>query len=152
VFAVYDGDGGNDDFPKGSWRFLYFPDTGTLRRHPATDLVFPSCRVSYSEVLTLPSEDSPWRAALGIGPKHLGYEVYRDLSLEMGGSDHLLGYPCPIQGDVLYKKDVRHLLTVSGAQATGWEWGDGGALYFTLPDADLKAGRFDRVRMEMDCG
>ncbi len=152
VFARYDEDDGNDDLPKGAWRFLYFPDTGKLKRHPSPDLVFASCRVSYSEVLTLPAPDSPWRTQLGIGPKHLGYECYRDLQMELGGGVHLLGYPVTIQGDVLGKKGVRHLLTISGAQATGWEWGDGGALYFTLPEADLRAGRFDRVKLEMQCG
>lgn len=152
VFARYDGDDGNDDFPKGSWRLLYFPDTGKLKRYPAPDLIFPSCRVSYSEVLTLPDHESPWRTQLGIGPKHLGYECYRDLLMEMSGGDRLLGYPLPIQGDVLRKKGVRHLLTISSAQATGWQWGDGGALYFTLPEADLRAGRFDRVQLEMQCG
>lgn len=152
VFAVYEGDDVYDGFPKGSWRFLYFPDTAKLKRHPAPDLVFPSCRVSYSEILTLPKTESPWRAALGIGPKHPGYECYDDLQRELVGGDLLLGHPWPIQGDVLRKKSVRHLLTISGAQATEWRWGDWGALYFTLPEADLKAGRFDRVKLEMQCG
>jgi hypothetical protein len=43
------------------------------------------------------------------------------------------------------------LLTIGGNKHTGWEFADGGALYFTLPEADLKAGRFDHVEMIMDC-
>jgi hypothetical protein len=66
--------------------------------------------------------------------------------------DHLLGHPFPIQGDILHEKSVRHLLTICGNEHTGWEFGDGGALYFLLPEGDLKAGWFDRVEMVMDCG
>lgn len=152
VFARYDGDDGNDDFPKGSWRLLYFPDTGKLTRCPPPDLLFASCRVAFNEVLTLPENGPPRKAELGIGPKHLGYEAYYHLHMEMCPGDHLLGHPFTIHNDVLGKKSVRHLLTICGNDAAGWEWGDGGALYFTLPEADLKAGRFDRVKMEMQCG
>jgi uncharacterized protein YwqG len=66
--------------------------------------------------------------------------------------DHVLGHPFPIQGGAPGKKGSRHLLTIGGNDDMEWEWGDGGALYFTLPEADLRAGRFDRVEVEMQCG
>jgi uncharacterized protein (TIGR02996 family) len=152
VFARYDEDDGNDDFPKGSWRLLYFPDTAKLTRCLPPEPSFRSCRVVFNEVLTLPENGPPWGTELGVGSKHLGHEAYYNLHMEMCPGDHFLGYPFTIQGDVLGKKSVRHLLTIGGNDAAGWEWGDGGALYFTLPEADLKQARFDRVKMEMQCG
>ena len=32
-----------------------------------------------------------------------------------------------------------------------WGWLDGDVVYFTLPEDDLKQGRFDRVKMTMEC-
>jgi uncharacterized protein (TIGR02996 family) len=158
VFALYDEDEGNDDidFDKGRWRFLYFPDDTNLVRHDFDDDLpsgsrFRSCRVSYSEGLTLPAEDSPWGKKLGVGPDSPGHETYFDLHMDMSLSDHLLGYPFTIQEDVLGKKSVRHLLTLDSNDGAGWEWGDGGQLYFTLTESDLKAQRFDRVKLELQC-
>jgi uncharacterized protein YwqG len=34
----------------------------------------------------------------------------------------------------------------------GSRWGDGGTLYFCMPEGDLRAGRFDRVQaVTQDC-
>jgi uncharacterized protein (TIGR02996 family) len=155
VFAAHDEEGGNDDFPKGSWRLFYFPDASQLaRREFDSDLPdesrFPSCRLWFTEWLTLPSEDSPW--GKGLFAESEAADAYADLFVDRALGDHILGHPFPIQGDILGKKTVRHLLTVGGNDDTGWEWGDGGALYFTLDEKHLRAGKFDRLRMRMDCG
>jgi len=154
VFVTYDEEGGNDDYPKGSWRLFYFPDmTGLARREPdATppEVSFPSCRLWFTEWLTLPHEESPW--GKGLFDDAEAADAYADLYVDRRLGDHLLGYSAPIQGDILGKKSMRHLLTIGGNDDTDWEWGDGGALYFTIPETDLEQGRFDRVRMEMECG
>ena len=156
AFALYRGDG-DDDFPDGSWRLFYFPDPAALARRDFDDDLeavsrFPACRVTFADALTVPKWDSPWAAeleALGVGEYG---EPFADVYFDLTPGAHLLGHPSPIQGDTLGSKDVRHLLTICGNEHTGWEFGDGGALYFTLSDADLTAGRFDRVKMHMDCG
>jgi uncharacterized protein (TIGR02996 family) len=155
AFCVYHGDG-DDWFPDGTWRLFYFPDTSKLVRREIEaelpdDTGFPSCRVEYAETLTLPKWGSPWASELeAIGIGEYG-DPFSDIYYDLSRADRILGYPCPIQGDILGKKSMRHLLTISGNDNTGWEFGDGGALYFTLKENDLKAGRFDRVKMDMDC-
>jgi uncharacterized protein (TIGR02996 family) len=54
VFAAYDLESGNDDFPKGSWRLFHFPDATKLaRRELDAELPdesrFPSCRLWFAE-------------------------------------------------------------------------------------------------------
>ena len=157
LFAAYNPEEGSDDFPKGSWRLFYFPDAAKLaRRDPDDDLPdesrFPSCRLWFAEWLTLPHEDSPWSGELYDSDDSEAADAYADVYVDRALGDHLLGYPVPIQSDMLGKKSVRHLLTIGGNDDTEWEWGDGGALYSTLPDDALKQQKFDRVRMEMQCG
>ncbi len=155
AFCLYTGDG-DDDFPDDSWRLFYFPDPTKLVRHELDaeledESQFPSCRVEYAETLTLPDRDSPWEHELkAIGNTDVDSE-YMSLYYNMCPGDHILGYPFPIQWDILGNKTVRHLLTICGNDETGWEFADGGALYFTLKEADLLAGRFDRVKMIIDC-
>ncbi|MBY0460163.1 MAG: DUF1963 domain-containing protein [Gemmataceae bacterium] len=155
VFAAYRGDG-DDWFPDGSWRLFHFPAAAVLARRELDDGLadesrFPPQRVSFAETLTLPKWGSPWAAelaAIGIG----GYGGdFSDIYFDLAPGDHLLGYPYPIQGDILGSKAVRHLLTINSHEEDGWMLGDGGAFYFVLPEADLKAGRFDGVQMHMDC-
>lgn len=156
AFCLYRGDG-DDWFPDGTWRLFYFPDVSKLeRREPPDELNaegrFPSCRVEYAETLTVPKWDSPWAKeleALGIG-EYGG--SFSDTYFELAPGSHILGHPSPIQNDFLGTKTVRHLLTIGPNDKTGWEFGDGGALYFILDEKDLKAGAFDKVRMDMDCG
>jgi uncharacterized protein (TIGR02996 family) len=151
VFCHYDPDGGNDDFPKGSWKLLHFPDASKFTRNLPLDVSFNPCRLAFSECLTLPDPDSPWRKQLSLHVHRDAPEMYRDFV--MGGQlgYPILGYPSPIQGDMLGKKSVRHLLTLYSDDKVGWMWGDGGSLYFLIDEADLKAHRFDRVRLAMQC-
>jgi uncharacterized protein (TIGR02996 family) len=157
VFCRYTGDG-DDDFPRGTWRLFFFPDPAKLVRRELDEELpegarFPSCRLKYTEILTLPATDSPWsRELVEMFIDTSWGSPYSELQLELCPGDHILGHPDPCQGDILGTKAVRHLLTICGDQHTGWEWGDGGKLYFILPEDDLKHGRFDAVEMQMDCG
>jgi len=156
VFSLYNEDGGNDDFDaKGSWRVFYFPEDADFAYVPfPSDLDeggLPACRLTFAETLTLPEEDSPWRKEIGLGEDVDAWEIYREYIAGYGNGHQLLGYPSIIQGDMLGKKTMRHLLTLGGDENMGWQWGDGGKLYFTMSETDLKAKRFEGVRFEMQC-
>ena len=153
VFCRYDEDDGNDFFPKGTWRLLHFPEGTKLVRAPSgPEMTFRSGRVTFTETLTVPEEESPWKKDIGLGKDRDVWWTYQEKIAGFRGGHQVLGYPGQIQGDVLGKKTVRHLLTIGPDPITGWEWGDGGSLYFVLPEDDLLAGRFDRVKMDMQCG
>jgi uncharacterized protein YwqG len=47
--------------------------------------------------------------------------------------------------------DWRLLLQIDSDDDAGWMWGDVGRLYFWIRDADLRAGRFDKVWMIQQC-
>jgi uncharacterized protein (TIGR02996 family) len=158
VFCAYEEGSGNDAFDDGAWGLLYSPDSTALERHePDADrggALFRPCGLEFTEILTLPSRYSPWGdelARLLADEDDSANEEYRILYYELWKDHVLLGYPFPIQGDVLGAKSVRHLLTISRDDNTGWEWGDGGSLYFTLAETDLKQGRFERVEVVVDC-
>lgn len=90
------------------------------------------------------------------------------------------GYPDQIQGDMMLEcalvcaglscgdstayrdpqlpvfreqaRDWRLLLQVPSAEPAGMMWGDVGCLYFWIRDNDLRAGRFERAWMILQCG
>jgi uncharacterized protein (TIGR02996 family) len=154
LFCLYDY---GTDFTKRNWRLLHFPDaSGLVRREQHPDLpeehVAAAGRLSFAEGPTLPDVDSPWGKELlrAVRPADPGGEAYRHLYIDdttVGGADMLLGHPHPFEGDVLGKKSVRHLLTTGGSD---W-WPDGNMMYVTIPEADLKAGRFDRAKATLQC-
>lgn len=45
----------------------------------------------------------------------------------------------------------RSLLQLDGDDELRWGWGDAGRFHHVLPDDDLKAHRFDRVMVELQC-
>ncbi|MBX9625129.1 MAG: DUF1963 domain-containing protein [Gemmataceae bacterium] len=137
-------------------RVLYLPDTAALarRRHPAElDSIsrFASRRLLFGETLMLPDNHSPWWADIGLGDDERAWDAYRELIDTLALGHRVLGYPMPIQSDPLGGRSVRHLLTVDSDDDMGWTWGDGGSLYFTIGEADLRAGRLGRARCEMQC-
>jgi len=158
VFSVYDKDEGNDDFPKGSWKLIYFPDTSKLTRNLPPEVSFNPCRLSFTEFLSVPDIESRWAVEIALAKWTDGIayveqedplELYREEILGAQAGCRILGYPIPIQDDPLSKKTMRHLLTIDTDDTAGWSWGDGGSLYFKMTEAGLKAHRFDRVQMEM---
>lgn len=155
AFCVYDDDDGNDYFPKGSWRLFHFPDATKLARQEFDQELdessrFRSCRVEFTETLSLPAVDSPEGDSLNLEDAHPADDVYREIYDNHCHGNHLLGHAFPIQG-YCWKKGTRHLLTIDSNDQTGWGFGDGGSLYFTLSEDALKKGRFDLVKMDMDC-
>jgi uncharacterized protein (TIGR02996 family) len=152
VFVFFDDNDTGKMMEKGPWRVFHFPDVSKLARRPAQAPAFASCRIELRETITVPDSDSPWRRELGLGRDQDVWDVYQGSVAGFGGRHQLLGYSAPIQYEVLGKKTDRHLLTIGRDTNAGWEWFDGGALYFTMTEADLKAERFDRVRFEIQCG
>ena len=75
----------------------------------------------------------------------------------------LLGWAEQVQGDVMLDIEAIHgpdddiadwrlLLQVEADRRMIGSFGDGGALYFAIPAADLEAGRFDRVEAVTQAG
>lgn len=96
-------------------------------------------------------------------------EVMNQLTRELGIYNHLLGSSLDVQGPVLEEipyhmkrspEDVRARFTDSERNGEGWVLllqlnetrgvaelviGDGGSLYFVIPEVDLRARNFDRL-------
>jgi uncharacterized protein (TIGR02996 family) len=157
VFALCDNEEGNPEYdPNGKWRLFYFPDTSALFRHrydeeAKYDPFFTPCRLTFAETLTVPDPDSPWKKELGFGDDDEAEDNYQELLVEdLGNPGHrLLGYGNGRSNDVHGRKDVRHLLTLDSDNKPDWVWGDGGLACFMLSEGDLKARRFDRVRVQV---
>jgi uncharacterized protein (TIGR02996 family) len=156
LFCLYDY---GEDFVKGNWRLLHFPDASELVRTeqhpdlPEENLAHPA-RLAFVEVPTLPDVDSPWgkellRVLRAVDPIGAVYRTVLDDD-SLGGGDTLLGHPRPFEGDVLGKKSMRHLLTVGDGGRDSW-WPDGNMMYITIPEADLKQCKFDRAKATLQC-
>lgn len=107
--------------------------------------------------------------------------AYGELVSELNGEGHwMLGHPSPQQwpmelecqlttnglycGDSTGYQDLRAmalgpnardwrlLFQIATDDAPGWTWGDMGSLYFWAKEQDLRAGRFDRTWMILQCG
>ncbi|HKX09997.1 MAG TPA: DUF1963 domain-containing protein [Stellaceae bacterium] len=64
----------------------------------------------------------------------------------------LLGWPDLIQHDLTALREPKRLLLQLGNYDDGTDlqhWGPGGAVYFSIPDADLPNQRFDRVQLDV---
>jgi uncharacterized protein (TIGR02996 family) len=161
VFYLVDEDYERATDPKGTFRVFHFPDVAKLaRREPPEDLGeasrFKPCRLTFTEILTLPDVDSPWKNDLGFRNDDEAEDSYQEIVVGEGEDDglnhRLLGYPCPLQSDPLRKKTMRHLLTIDSDDkrgGPGWLWGDCGLLYFTISEEDYQKRQFDKVRCEM---
>jgi uncharacterized protein (TIGR02996 family) len=152
VFCAYDPDEANSDFPKGSWRLLYFPNASKLVRCLPPEVSFHSCRLEFRETVTFPDPDSPWKRELGLRGDFDREVAYRESVSRYGWGHRLLGHPSAGQTPPKSKTAPRPLLAIQSDDTVGWTWGDRCTLYFTIPDADLKAAKFDRVRFEIQCG
>jgi uncharacterized protein (TIGR02996 family) len=133
----------HDPIPEGRWRVFHFSDTKKLTPRPPPGTEFWSHRVEFVERLTLPDLESPW--GRGLAPKIEDDSDYWDLITDLNTHDHLLGHPRPIHGDVLGKKNVRHLLNLCEFPHNGWP-----NLYFTISAENLKNHRFDRAVLKID--
>ncbi|RYG43376.1 DUF1963 domain-containing protein [bacterium] len=127
------------------WRVLYrlADDAGTLvegASEPETriNLAFGTA-ISYSDELELP----------------LSQEAYEDYFDWLHVGDHplqMLGHELPIQSPLSQLfENPKLLLQVPSDGAFGYEWGDGGNLYFVMSPQDMAAGRFENVRFTFQC-
>ncbi len=95
---------------RGGARVLYYSgDIARIRRTPFPETLhewgrdYPACRLELSSVLSMPSSDSMYIAALDLTEEEVA--AYNGLEEWLAGSDEgsadhrLLGYPSPIQQD-----------------------------------------------------
>lgn len=150
----------------------YWPETETLvpATVPIEDFtIFPDCALRFFETLDLPHPLSTPVARLNLNDHDAGR--YREIFRGLSATSHdvaenrfqmriskMFGWPDLIQGELEIAEDEDHdewqLLLQLGSYENGVDvqsWGPGGVLYFTIPTADLAAGRFDRVDSEMQC-
>jgi hypothetical protein len=131
-----------DPIPEGRWRVLYFSDAKKLTRRLPPETSFASHRVEFVERLTLPDLNSP--EGRGLAPRIEDESDSWDLITELNTHDNILGHPRPIHGDVIGKKNMRHLLNLCDAPH---DWPN---VYFTISAENLKNHRFDRTKLKID--
>jgi hypothetical protein len=64
----------------------------------------------------------------------------------------LEGVPADVLALLRTKAEWRLLLQLDSDDELGWCWGDVGTLYFWIREDDLRARRFDRVWLQLQCG
>lgn len=132
------------------------------------DLRFKPCSIRYEGRVSLPLEFEH-KDKLDL-PLEQG-DLLMDPLMRDSAGNKLLGWPDSIQGPpeeeavvavfatrqgngtiAVSRDDVRLLFQIDSEEGkTGMMWGDAGMMYFLLPEADLKARRFDRGTAIVQC-
>jgi uncharacterized protein YwqG len=149
---------------------FHWPDVALLRlaETPIEDFtVFPVCALSFFESFDLPHPRSNAVVALGLdGEQERRYQDFHEVASAAAYGvrrnrfqidiSKLFGWPDLIQNELDGRAghdDCRLLLQMgsyeNGTQSHGW--GPGGNLYFAIRDEDLRAQRFDRCAVDMQC-
>ena len=163
----------------GAWfRLLHLPAAGEERAAPVGAAVFPEVRLGGKAVRVLPGgEDLPalfsddgeaeeayyeHAAALAPEPDHRvgGHAVWiqndgrEDAAIATAGGST----GTPEQAREARTKlspgpasDWKLLWQIDSDDAAGFMWGDGGRLYLLARDADVRARRFDRAWLVLQC-
>jgi uncharacterized protein (TIGR02996 family) len=105
------------------------------------------------ESLDLPAATEPWEGRLGFPNEAAAdhWEVrdrYWELLLAQRDLTHVLfGYARPrhLVCDPIPGPEWEQLISLKTDDDLGWGWGDGHELFWYIPTADLKTGRFDRT-------
>lgn len=169
---------GGSSEPLDRWRVYFFdlpPDQLTRMPSPADDPNDPpeACVLQFNGEWTL---DEELRYEQGQEVEEAFLRVREMLIGSWGQAQHrLLGNPQPIQGGMLgasaemtlrqlgyderlseaeaeeANRTWRSLLQLDGLDALRWSWGDGGRVHYVIRDDDLKALRFDRVMVDLQC-
>ena len=161
---------GVDGEPKGCAVF-HWPEAVTLT--PATEPIedfqrLPSCGLAFYETYSLPDLRSRQIDQLPFDRgQRQRYAKLQETVRAHGVKDQffseidtskLLGWPDLVQYDFLPRSDrpdsdrlLLQLGSYDGGTTPTHYWGSGGLVYFSIPDEDLTEGRFDRVRVEMQC-
>ncbi len=153
--------------PEASKVIYFNGDLGTLKYMPVPDGmpvggIYDVCKVRFLDEWSLPrsEEDARDPVLISLDWSEDEYEQFddmvfglNDLYTALGTGDHqLLGYCQTIQNTIT--ESGERLLIEIGCDymGTGFAWGDGGNLFFIIPENDLKACRFERVRVELQSG
>lgn len=179
----------------GAWRVIYTPAEAHLERQAlpsqgstssdsagtgARQAAYTPCAISFQEEWSLPPFDAPMINTLQFDEQENDQycQLLEQLNQpdEAGSIHRLLGYPDPLQYDMLLHchlasqgldvvetlrqcdaaqrqafetaaLDWRLLLQLDSDAQAGMKWGESGRLYFCIPAEDLAQCRFDRVWM-----
>lgn len=151
---------------------------------PEEPPVFTACQVTFHASACLPGPDAPAVERLALTEDQQSRlldveERLLDDAQTRGALHRLLGYPVPVQNDMLSECAVvtlglstggpseeltakwekvrqrppewRLLLQVDTDANAGMMWGDCGMLYYCIRDADLRARRFDDTWLILQC-
>ena len=146
---------------------VYYPDAGGLNRldppkeFDESNRLALACRLTVRETLDLPYVDC-YSLSESYADKFVGCQRAKSLGLTKDMADayeeilesllpereersHLLGWSHPqVLADDPVDPGFRHLLTVASEEVLEWCWADGHQLFFSLPEEDFPAKRFDR--------
>jgi hypothetical protein len=156
LFYYWDDDAGGD-----AGRILFFPaPLPELRRPTAPTDLDEEGRYRAFSLEPRAEWTLPDRTNLGVEeePDLEAWFTLRDAVeeaqglRERTGVHRLLGHPNWIQSSVLDEGDVLLLQADSddSEDGPGISWGDGGRVFCTLSEADLRAGKLDRASIIMD--
>jgi hypothetical protein len=139
-----------------------------LAETPIEDFtILPVCALKFFETFDLPHPLSDIVAALDLGRDE--ERRYQDFREARSGAAHgvrksrfpmniskLFGWPDLVQNELEGEagRATYRLLLQMGSYESGSEshgWGPGGNLYFAIRDEDLRAERFERCAVDMQC-
>ena len=167
-----------------SWHVLHYDgDTTHLQRRLASSeeqLIYPTCAVEFSTILTLPPLESLYLERLGLSYDAYRPEASREQKREVDAYEkllekleatqksaspyhQLLGHPYQVQRDLLLEcqRDTHSqgdpanwqlLLQVDSDDNAHMMWGDVGVLYFYIPQSALITHDFAQTHLIMQCG
>lgn len=101
-------------------------------------------------------DDDPWtyRGLIGGHPDQIQNDMSLECALVSAGlyCGDATAYENPRLPDFRKQaRDWRLLLQVPSVESAGMMWGDGGCLYYWMKEEDLRARRFERVWMILQC-
>jgi uncharacterized protein YwqG len=178
---------GFDPKHRGNWRVIYEDDDSRLR--PATppdnlpdESLFPACKVTFTNELTLPTFGSTEieRLHLSEWERDTYQELLESINEEGEVAHRLFGHPDQIQGAMkldcqlafhgLYLGDSsgyedprrfdlepgadewQLLLQIDSDETMATMWGDCGRVFFWIRERDLKTQDFSRAWLLLQCG
>jgi hypothetical protein len=137
---------------KRTWFPSAVPYTGRLN----------SARMDFFPQLTLPTNGNDWSIIANyVDWSTEEQERLDDLvwALNMLNDDYydysrvhqLLGYPRPIQNNPVKPHEQLLLQIDSDYDEVGFMWGDGGMIYFTIPEEALSGGEITDISIDFQC-
>ncbi|MEZ4671867.1 MAG: DUF1963 domain-containing protein [Anaerolineae bacterium] len=129
------------------------------------DSIYPEFGIEFSHKWTLPCSfgfNDPLDPAIkALGWNEDEYNKLSDLTFHLhrlyvdnGEIGHqLMGHFYPESNPIAINPEDRLLMQLTSDYSyTGFEWGDGGNLFFAIDQKDLTEHNFNRIRVEFECG